>query len=128
VFGPFLYFAGLDLLARAAAAYQGRAASYQSNPSSSDYPTPYERTVNLLTWLEASPYVPRFLDQIRAASACYNLILSAWDQILPVFWEARHELSAADPALHGPSRFPEADTFYVVRTLWTRVLAHLRQT
>lgn len=129
VFGPFLYFAGLDLLSRAAAAYQGRAASYESTASPSEYPTSYERTVNLLDWLETSPYVPRFQDQIRVASACYNIILSVWDEILPVFWDARQELSAADPALHGPSpRLPEVDTQYVVGTLWSRVLAHLRQT
>jgi len=128
VFGPFLYFTGLDLLARATAAYQGRTASYQTNGLSSDYPTPHERTVNLLDWLENSPYVPKFVDQIRAASACYNIILSAWDQILPAFWDARHDLSAADPTLHGQSRLPDANTSYVVQTLWMRVLAHLRQT
>lgn len=128
IFGPFLYFAGLDILARAASAYKGRAESYQDNTSASDYPTPYERAMNLLNWLEASPYVPQFQDQIKAASACYNIILSAWDQILPVFWDARHELSALDPALRGPSpRLPEEDAFLVVEILWMRVLAHLRQ-
>jgi hypothetical protein len=128
-FGPFLYLVGLDLLSRAAAAYQGCDVPDQSSASPSDYPTPYERAVNLIDWLEASPYVPRLQDQITLASACYGIILSVWDDILPVFRDARQELSAADPALHGPSpRLPEVDTQYVVGTLWSRVLAHLRQT
>jgi hypothetical protein len=126
VFAPFLFFAGLDLLARAAAAYKGQPAP-PATSSPADYPTPYERTVSLLDWLGTTSYVPCFVTQIRAASACYNIILSAWDQILAPFWAAREQLSQFDPALHGPSRYPEADVQGVVTILWQHVLAHLRQ-
>jgi hypothetical protein len=125
-FGPFLYLAGLDLLARAAAAYKGRREPYESG-SPSEYPTPFERTMNLLTWLKTTSYVPRFADQIRSASNCYNVILFGWDIIFPVFSAVREQLAEFDPALHGPSRMPDADTFGVVRTLWLHVLTHLRQ-
>ena len=126
VFAPFLFFAGLDLLDRALAAYKSQPAQPESN-SPADYPTPYERTRSLLTWLETTSYAARFGEQIRAASACYNIVLSAWDQILLPFSAAREQLSQFDPALHGPSRYPEADVFGVVTILWQYVLAHLRQ-
>jgi len=127
VFGPFLYFAGLDLLTRAADAYHGRTRSYETNPDS-DYPTPYERTVNLLDWLETTPYVPAVQPQICGAATCYNVIIDVWDEIAPVFRAAREDLSAVDPAIHGPSpRLREVDTEYVVGLLWARLLAYLRQ-
>ncbi|HEY0761320.1 MAG TPA: hypothetical protein VGD61_03025 [Pyrinomonadaceae bacterium] len=127
VFGPFLYFAGLDLLTRAADAYHDRTRSYVTSPDS-DYPTPYERTVNLLDWLETTPYVPAVQPQISGAATCYNVIIDVWDQIAPVFRAAREDLSAADPAIHGPSPRPrEVDTQYVVGLLWARLLAYLRQ-
>lgn len=127
VYGPFLYFAGLDLMTRAADAYHGVTRSYESN-AESDYPTPYERTLNLVDWLETTPYVPAVQAQITGAVTCYQVILDLWEEIAPVFAAAREELSAADPALHGPSpRLPEVDTQFVVGTLWARLLAHLRQ-
>lgn len=127
VYGPFLYFAGLDLLARAADAYHGVTRSYETNPES-DYPTPYERTVNLLDWLETTPYVPALQAQIAGAATCYNVIIDLWAEIAPVFRAAREDLSAADPALHGPSQtLPEVATQFVVGTLWARLLTHLRQ-
>jgi hypothetical protein len=126
IFAPFLFFAGLDLLARAAAAYQGQPIP-PATSSPGDYPTPYERTVSLLDWLGTSSYVPQFVPQIRAASACYNIILSVWDQILAPFSAAREQLAQFDPAIHGPSRYPEADVQGVVTILWQYVLAHLRQ-
>lgn len=127
VFGPFLYFAGLDLLTRAADAYHDRTRSYETS-SDSDYPTPYERTVNLLNWLETTPYVPAVQPQISGAATCYNVIIDVWDEIAPVFRAAREDLSAADPAIHGPSPRPrEVDTQYVVGLLWARLLAYLRK-
>jgi hypothetical protein len=73
VFGPFLFFAGLDLLARAGGAYQGQTAGTESS-SVDEYPTPFERTRNLLGWIETMSYEPRFVGHVRAASACYNII------------------------------------------------------
>ncbi len=126
VFGPFLYLAGLDLLARAAVAYEGRPSPALTDPS---YPTPYERTVSLLEWLQMSDYRKEFGDQIGQASACYNTILFAWDQIMPAFVAARDELSAFDPARQGGQvgGYPldEARTFGLVQTLWRHVQARL---
>jgi hypothetical protein len=126
VFGPFLYFAGLDLLDRAAAAYKGRPAP-SPDTSPSEYPTPFERTVKLLEWLETTPYKQRFATQIRAAHMCYNTILFAWDEIMPALWDAREELSAFDTSIHGPSPYLDADVFGVVTTLWKYVLARRGQ-
>lgn len=123
-FAAFLFLAGLDLLARAAAAYKGQPDPPATSPPGG-YPTPYERTANLLNWLETSSYVPDFLPQIRGASACYNTVLSVWDEILVPFWAAREQLSQFDPALHGPSHYPEADAQGVVTILWLHVQAHL---
>jgi hypothetical protein len=124
VFGPFLYLAGLDLLARAAAAYEGRPPPALTDP---DYPTPYERTVSLLEWLQTSDYRKQFGDQIGHASACYNTILFVWDEIMPAFMAARDELSEFDPAREGGQvgGYPlgEARVFGLVQTLWRHVLA-----
>jgi hypothetical protein len=122
-FGPFLYFAALDLVARAEAAYHGRPAPSTDTPAS-EYPTPFERTVNLMERLEPTPYWARFEHQIGRATKSYNTILFVWDEILPAFWAVRQELAAFDPRRPGPMRWPDADTFGVVTTLWQAVLAH----
>jgi len=120
VFAPFVFLAGQDLLDRAHAAYEGKAAQPESR-SPGDYPTPYERTVSLLDWLGTTPYKDRFGAQIGEASACYNTILFVWDRILTPFWAAREQLSQFDPAVHGRSRYPQADAFEVVSILWRYV-------
>jgi hypothetical protein len=126
IFAPFLFLAGLDLLTCAAAAYNGQSApSTTSSPG--EYPTPFERTMNLLSWLETTPYGSKFVEQIRAASACYNLVLTVWDIIRAPFQEAREQLAQFDPAIHGPSRYPEADAFGVVTILWQHIQAHLEK-
>jgi hypothetical protein len=123
--GAFLYLCGLDLLARAAAAYAGRREPYES-ASRDEYPTPFERTVNLLNWLGASPYGSQFANQIKSASDCYNIILFGWDIILPVFWACREQM--AEFAKRGSGRMlPEALTFGLVHNLWQEVLAHIRR-
>ena len=126
VYGAFLYFAGLDLLGRARAAYEGRAATFETKESS-EYPTPYERTVNLLQWLEKAPFAEPYLEHVRAASRCYNIILSAWDLVMPGFWAAREALREFDPAVNGGVRNPDADVLGVVQTAWHYVSEHLAQ-
>lgn len=126
VFGPFLYFAGLDLLERAESTYRDRGGFSPTSTTSSVYPTPYERTVSLLKWLENSPYAEPHHEQLRAASATYHVILGAWGQIAPAFRAAQGALSQFEPTGRGPSAFPEADAFAVVTTLWQHVLARLR--
>ena len=126
VFGPFLFFAGLDLLARAGGAYQGQTAGTESS-SVDEYPTPFERTRNLLGWIETMSYEPRFVGHVRAASACYNIILNVWDQILAPFGAAREQLSQFDPALHPGPYHPDAAAFGVVTVLWQHIVAHLGQ-
>ena len=127
VFGPFLYLAGLDLLRRAAAAYEGKPA-----PSLTDsiYPTPYQRTVSLLEWLNASDYRKEFEQHIREASRCYNTILFVWDAIEPIFVAVRSELAEFDPARQGgqvePYPLADARAFGLVQTLWRHVQARLR--
>jgi len=128
VFGPFVYFAGLDAMDRAAAAYAGRAASPESG-SDAAYPTPFERTVALLKWIETTPYVSQLRSAIAAASRCYHIVLFTWDQILPSFWAAREEMSAFDPAKRGSvSSLPDADALGVVAVLWQHVQASGRRT
>jgi hypothetical protein len=60
---------------------------------------------------------------VREAGACYNIILSVWDQILPAFWQARDALAACSPDAGGPAMLPEARAFAVVSTLWQYVQA-----
>ena len=126
LFAPFLFFAGLDLLTQAAAAYKGQSAP-PATSSAADYPTPYERTVSLLAWLKTTSYATRFGEQLGEASAWYNIILSVWDLVLTPFSAARDQMSQFDPALHGQSHYPDADVNGVVSTLWQYVSAHLRQ-
>ena len=123
VFGPFLYLAGLDLLARAAAAYEGQPRPALADP---EYPTPFERTVSLLEWLETTDYGGEFRAQIREASECYNTILFVWDRILPTFLAARNELSAFD-AGGVVEAYPleDARVFGLVQTLSQRLRADL---
>lgn len=128
VFGAFIYLCGLDLLARAEAAYHGREVVTETDPSPDDYPTPQERVLNLLQWLETTSYKDHGIDPndpIRAAAAAYNIILFAWGSILPAFTAAREDLSAFDPALHGPPANPQAASFAVVHALWLRIVASL---
>jgi hypothetical protein len=126
VFGPFLYLAGLDLLARAAAAYEGQPRPALTDP---EYPTPFERIMSLLEWLETTDYGGEFRAQIREASECYNAILFVWDRILPTFLAARNELSAFDPSKVGGvvEAYPleEARVFGLVQTLSQRLRANL---
>jgi hypothetical protein len=106
----------LDLLGQARAAYKDQLPPAKTTPAS-DYPTPYERTISLLNWLQNSPYMAQFEEQLRKASRYYNVILFVWDQVQPAFRAARGQLAAFDPALHGASAYPEADAFGVVETL-----------
>jgi hypothetical protein len=126
VFGPFLYLAGLDLLARAAAAYEGQPRPALTDP---EYPTPFERTMCLLEWLETADYGQEFRAQIKEASECYNTILFVWDRILPTFLAARNELSALDPSKVGGvvEAYPlgEARVFSLVQSLSHRLRADL---
>jgi hypothetical protein len=126
IFAPFLFLAGLDLLACAAAAYNGQPApSTTSSPG--EYPTSLERTTNLLSWLETSPFGTKFANQIRAAMDCYNLIQDVWKIIWTPFRAAREQLTQFDPAIHGPSLYPEADVLGVVTILRRLIQAHLEK-
>jgi len=125
VFGGFIYFCGLDLLGRADAAYRGARPVTETDPATNDYPTPYERTVNLLNWLETTPYKEHLADPIRTAAAAYNIILLAWDQIMPVFSKMREELSVFDSALHGEPPNPQAAAFALTHGLWLRIQSTL---
>jgi hypothetical protein len=124
VFGAVLYFAGVDLLDRASAVFHGRRHEFESG-TESDYPTPFERTVNLLQRAD-SDGDPRLQSAFKSASAAYNTILFAWDQVLPSFREALGELRSlgSNPP---PGILPEAHRFAVMETVWQRVLARARR-
>ena len=121
VFGAFIYFAGLDLLARAAAVYEDRPPPELAPGEMSGYPTPFERTTHLLDWLEASAYAPQWHEQIRAASKAYNTLLFAWDLILPGFLAARDAMQQFEPGRQGRLLMPDAVVFGLVTTLWQHV-------
>jgi len=121
-YGPFLYFAGLDLLDRAVAAYRRQQPVTESS-ADGDYPTPFERTVNLLELFKTSPAISAYAQTAREAAAVYNTILFAWDSIFPAFWEAADELAAFSPEIQNDRVLPEARTFGLVTTLWAHVEA-----
>jgi hypothetical protein len=117
VFGPFLYFAGLAVLDRATAAYAGQLdVSNTSNPD--EYPTPYERSVNLLHWIGTMKFPAQFAAAVQEAVYCCNLIGVAWNEIMPAFWEARSAMAAFSPDAGGPAMLPEHRTLAVTSTLW----------
>ena len=123
VAGPFLYFCGLDLVARADAAYRGTRPVIETS-APDQYPTPFERTVQLLDWIDSRPDLAPARAAAHEAAARYNTVLFVWDRIHPVFAALRHELAQYDPARRGNTAIlPEAVTFGLVRTLWQAVLA-----
>jgi hypothetical protein len=126
VYGAILYFAGLDLLARAAAAYESRPAP-SPDTAPSDYPSPFERTMALLNWVETSPYGD-LKGHMSAAADCYNLILTIWDLVLPGFWAVKDMIPPLDPASQKLGVLPEVATYYVVSRVWQRVRDRLRTT
>ena len=123
-FAAFLYFCGLDLVVRAQAAYRGRVPVIET-ASPDQYPTPFERTVELLNWIDLRA---ELANNVRAAAheaaARYNAILFVWDRVHPVFAALRQELAQYDPARIGNAPvLREAVTYGLVRTLWQAVRA-----
>lgn len=122
-FAAFLYFCGLDLVARAEAAYRGRAPVIETT-SPDQYPTPFERTVELLNWIDSRADLADVRVTAHEAAARYNAILFVWDRVHPVFAALRHELAQYDPARIGNAPvLPEVVTYGLVRTLWQAVRA-----
>jgi len=122
VFGPFLYFAGLSLLDRATAAYEGRLeVPATSHPD--DYPAPNERSKNLLDWIGTMRFPAHFAAAVQDAVDSCNAIGAAWNETLPAFWDAREALAAYSPNAGGPVMLPEARAFSLLSTLWQYVQA-----
>lgn len=124
VFGPFLFLAGLDVLARAAAAYEGRPAPDKTDPL---YPTPYERARHLLSMPPEHDLWRGYGEPTRAASRCYNVLLGVWELVRPSFWALRERLAVYRPGAPGPLMLPEWRTYAVVSTLWQHVLGRLQE-
>jgi hypothetical protein len=112
----------LDLLDRAVAAYRHQQPVTESR-ADGGYPTPFERTVNLLELFKTIPAISGYAQTAREAAAVYNTILFAWDSIFPAFWDAADELAAFSPEIEDDRVLPEARTFGLVTTLWAHVEA-----
>jgi hypothetical protein len=124
--GPFLYFCGLDLVARAEAAYRGKPPVIETT-SPDQYPTPFERTIKLLEWIDSRAKLASARAAAHDAAARYNTILFVWDRVHPVFAALRHELAQYDPARIGNEPvLPEVATFGLVSQLWQAVRAATR--
>ena len=90
MWGSALYFAGLDLLDRAEAAYHQRA--FEPESRLGEYPKPFDRMVNLLGMLEHAQLASLFSDAIQVSGRAYNAVLFAFDVITPVLWSVSPKL------------------------------------
>ena len=90
--GAMLYLAGQDLLDRADAAMRHEA---PAESGSLNYPTPYERAVNLANEVESSKeLLAPYSAAMRLAMNAYHAVLFAWDVVMPALWQLSDELSA----------------------------------
>jgi hypothetical protein len=121
-YGPFLYLAGLDLIARARAVYEGEPPPPETDPI---YPTPFERADHLLDTVEdSSAVMTRFGDQIQDAAKCYLMILEVWRRIEPAFADCREALRQCDSS-HDHQTLPEVVSHTAMTILWQAIRARL---
>ncbi|GII04173.1 hypothetical protein [Planobispora takensis] len=122
VLGPVLFLAGLDLLGRARAAYEDRAADRLADDPR---PDPRERMTEMLATVRGSQLGAVYADSIAAASRAYDLVLTAWDTVRPAVREAAGELARHARAGAGPSYLPEGAHHVATTTLWRHVEPYL---
>lgn len=122
IIGPAIYLAGLDVLARAEAAYAHQT-SVKYDPN---YPEPPKRMERMLADIQGSAVERTFEQQLRLAIECYDTILNIGEFVMPALWAARDELIQYTPRGNEP-RYPDlmALSHAAVETLWRYVRPQL---
>ena len=114
LWGSLLFLAGMDVLLRADSAARQEAPVVENDPAG---PTPFERARSIAAAVERSDLNDVFGDALGAGLNAFQVVLFAWDIVMPSVWEMGDEV---DRGAQG-ERLPEMEHLFALRRLWQDV-------